>query len=152
MSIIILNYSYRRASMGSSVEALWAGQRPKTTPTTKENDVARITEDEETFTDHPAKIVMSTATPLPKRMPATPPRNDIRTDSMRNCTRISLLVAPIALRRPISRVRSVTDTSMIFMMPMPPTKSEIAAMAPNNIDIVFVVLSSVLLRSDILRI
>ena len=28
---------------------------------------------------------------------------------------------------PISRVRSVTDTSMMFMMPMPPTSSETAA-------------------------
>ena len=34
--------------------------------------------------------------------------------------------APIALRMPISRVRSVTVTSMMFMMPMPPTSSEIA--------------------------
>ena len=30
-------------------------------------------------------------------------------------------VAPSAFRMPISRVRSVTDTSMMFMMPMPPT-------------------------------
>ena len=29
--------------------------------------------------------------------------------------------APMARRMPISRVRSVTDTSMMFMMPMPPT-------------------------------
>ena len=31
---------------------------------------------------------------------------------------------------PISRVRSVTVASMMFMMPMPPTKSEIAAIVP----------------------
>ena len=31
---------------------------------------------------------------------------------------------------PISRVRSVTDTSMMFMMPMPPTSSDTAAHAP----------------------
>ena len=30
--------------------------------------------------------------------------------------------APTAMRMPISRVRSVTLTSMMFMMPMPPTK------------------------------
>ncbi len=30
--------------------------------------------------------------------------------------------APSALRRPISRVRSVTETSMMFMIPMPPTR------------------------------
>ncbi len=41
-------------------------------------------------------------------------------------------VAPSALRRPISRIRSVTDTSMMFMTPMPPTSSEIAAMPPSS--------------------
>ena len=35
----------------------------------------------------------------------------------------------MALRMPISRVRSVTVTSMMFMMPMPPTTSEMAATA-----------------------
>ena len=33
---------------------------------------------------------------------------------------------------PISRVRSVTDTSMMFMMPMPPTSSDTAATAPRS--------------------
>ena len=32
------------------------------------------------------------------------------------------------MRRPISRVRSVTLTYMIFMMPMPPTTSDMPAM------------------------
>ena len=41
--------------------------------------------------------------------------------------------APMALRMPISRVRSVTVTSMMFMTPMPPTSSEIAATAPSSI-------------------
>jgi len=40
--------------------------------------------------------------------------------------------APSALRRPISRTRSVTDTSMMFITPMPPTSSEIAAMPASN--------------------
>ena len=34
---------------------------------------------------------------------------------------------PSALRMPISRVRSVTETSMMFMMPMPATTSAIVA-------------------------
>ena len=38
----------------------------------------------------------------------------------------------MAMRRPISRVRSVTLTSMMFMMPMPPTSSETAAMAASS--------------------
>ena len=40
--------------------------------------------------------------------------------------------APMALRMPISRVRSVTVTSMMFMMPMPPTSREMPAMAPST--------------------
>ena len=40
--------------------------------------------------------------------------------------------APIALRIPISRVRSVTVTSMMFITPIPPTRSEIAATAASN--------------------
>ena len=32
-------------------------------------------------------------------------------------------VAPTAMRIPISRVRSVTLTNMMFMIPMPPTSS-----------------------------
>ena len=36
----------------------------------------------------------------------------------------------MARRMPISRVRSVTETSMMFMMPMPPTIRLTAATAP----------------------
>ena len=35
--------------------------------------------------------------------------------------------APIAMRTPISRVRSATLTSMMFITPTPPTKSEMPA-------------------------
>ena len=45
---------------------------------------------------------------------------------------MSLPRAPIALRMPISRVRSRTETSMMFMIPMPPTMSEIEAMPPSS--------------------
>ena len=38
-------------------------------------------------------------------------------------------MAPIALRIPISWVRSVTDTNMMFITPTPPTKSEIPVTA-----------------------
>ncbi len=40
--------------------------------------------------------------------------------------------APMAMRTPISRVRSVTDTSMMFITPMPPTSSAIMAMAETS--------------------
>jgi len=48
--------------------------------------------------------------------------------STRNWRRMTRGVAPSALRRPISRIRSVTETSMMFMTPMPPTSSEMPAM------------------------
>ena len=62
-----------------------------------------------------------------QRCPTTPPSRQSTTASTRNCRRMSRARAPTAMRRPISRVRSVTDTSMMFMMPTPPTTSEISA-------------------------
>jgi len=47
--------------------------------------------------------------------------------STRNWSRMCSVRAPTARRTPISRVRSVTDTSMMFMMPMPPTSSDTEA-------------------------
>ena len=45
---------------------------------------------------------------------------------------MALLGAPMALRMPISLVRSVTVTSMMLVMPMPPTSREMAATAPSR--------------------
>ncbi len=47
--------------------------------------------------------------------------------------------APSASRSPISRVRSVTETSMMFMIPIPPTTSEMLAIAASSIVITCVV-------------
>ena len=51
--------------------------------------------------------------------------------------------APRALRMPISRVRSVTVTSMMLVTPIPPTSSEIAATAASSTVKVCVVLCAV---------
>ena len=59
-------------------------------------------------------------------MPANPPARLMRIASARNCARISLREAPTAMRSPISRVRSVTVTSMMFMIPIPEMISAIA--------------------------
>ena len=79
-------------------------------------------------------------------MPIAQPSMQMTIASTRNCSRMTPRLAPIALRMPISRVRSVTVTSMMFMIPMPPTISEIAAIPPNNTartDVTeFIVLSS----------
>ena len=40
--------------------------------------------------------------------------------------------APSAFFRPISRVRSVTEVSIMFMMPMPPTTSAMEAMPASS--------------------
>ena len=53
---------------------------------------------------------------------------------------------------PISRVRSVTETSMMFMMPMPPTSSDTAAMPVSRYVKTCVVSPSVLRKSAWLRI
>ena len=42
-------------------------------------------------------------------------------------------LAPTAMRRPISRVRSVTLTSMMFMMPIPPTSRDTAAIDASSV-------------------
>jgi hypothetical protein len=46
--------------------------------------------------------------------------------------------APNAIRMPLSRVRSVTLTSMMFMIPMPPTSSDTAATLASRSVIVWV--------------
>ena len=59
--------------------------------------------------------------------PISPPRLVSTTASVRNCPSIAPFPAPIAFLSPISEVRSVTDTSMMFITPIPPTKSEMPA-------------------------
>ena len=46
--------------------------------------------------------------PQPTKMPRSPPVTEMSTDSMRNCREMTGPVAPTAIRRPISFVRSVT--------------------------------------------
>ena len=70
---------------------------------------------------------------VPARIPIPPPMTAIIADSARNCSVMDAVVAPIDFRIPISLVRSVTDTSIIFMTPIPPTTSEIAATSMTNI-------------------
>ena len=82
-------------------------------------------------------------------MPSAPPRADVVAASVTNNPRIVRSFAPRALRMPISRVRSVTETIMMFMMPMPPTSSEMAAMAVRMVTTMLtieVMVSSISLR------
>ena len=65
---------------------------------------------------------------MPIAMPIIPPATVRMIASERNWVIITFFLAPRALRSPISLVLSVTVTSMIFIMPIPPTNNEIAAM------------------------
>ena len=71
---------------------------------------------------------MSVAASDPSRMPMRPPSVDSVIDSVSTCDMMSLRLAPSALRSPISRVRSLTTISMMFMITMPPTTSDRATM------------------------
>ena len=75
----------------------------------------------------------------------SPPRALVTAASMTNCSIMVRSLAPRDLRTPISRVRSVTDTSMMFMIPMPPTTREMAAIpasTPTRMLIIPVIVSS----------
>jgi hypothetical protein len=76
------------------------------------------------------RLVARAAPASPTPMPRALPRLVIATASARNCASTSRWRAPAALGIPISRVRSATEASRTFMMPMPPTISDIAANAP----------------------
>ena len=81
----------------------------------------------------PQKVEMKKGMVMPSTTPISPPTAESITASTRNWVMMSDLRAPSARRMPISRVRSVTLASMMFIMPMPPTSSEMPAMAPATI-------------------
>ncbi len=71
--------------------------------------------------------------------PINPPRPASMDDSTRNWFRMSCRRAPTDFRTPISRVRSLTTASMMFMITTPPTTMKTlttptaaAAIAPVN--------------------
>ena len=137
------NYSYLKASTGLSSDALFAGHKPKNIPTKTEKVVASNIGNSEIFVVHPANNDNNEAAPDPIKIPRIPPLKVITTDSIKNCIIMSILRAPIAFLNPISFVRSVTETSMMFMIPIPPTTSEIAAIHPKSKLIVLVVLLNI---------
>src|SRR5689334_21523247 len=96
-------------------------------PTSIENSTDAIIEYGDTSVGQFSVLEMMIEATMPKMTPMTPPTADRVIDSIRNWRRITPLRAPIAIRMPISRVRSVTLTSMMFMMPMPPTISDTMA-------------------------
>ena len=70
--------------------------------------------------------VMTLPKPKPSNIPITPPILHRTTASNKNCSRIFCRFAPNDLRIPIYLVRSVTDTNIMFIIPIPATIKETA--------------------------
>ena len=109
--------------MGSRLAAFLAGYIPKNNPTETETENPRITDQEVTDAGRGVAELMTKAIPKPINIPKIPPVPVTKMASMRNCFKISDDRAPIAFLIPISLVRSFTETSIIFMTPIPPTSN-----------------------------
>src|SRR5947207_3099434 len=118
---VALVYSYLNASIGSSRDAFCAGWYPKKIPVMAQTTNDKTIEYSETKVGQDKKTFISFEASNPSNTPKTPPVILITMASIRNCMSMSMPLAPIDMRKPISFVRSVTDTYMIFIMPIPPT-------------------------------
>ena len=75
---------------------------------------------------------MISASPIPNPIPIAAPSVLRVAASTRNCDMMSARLAPSAFRTPISRVRSATATSMMFMITIAPTTRLMAGRAVPN--------------------
>ena len=135
------------ASIGSRFDAFFAGYHPKNTPVIVHTANDSTTEYPSITTGQFATNLTIAEAKQPNTTPIKPPVTLIIIDSIRNCIIMSRSRAPMLIRRPISRVRSVTETYMIFIMPIPPTSSEIPATQASKIVIISLVLFIMLLSS-----
>ena len=120
-------YSLLNASIGFKFAAFTEGSSPNTTPITVENNTAITIDGTLIAVGEPVTFPTTFDSPIPVITPIIPPILVSTEASVRNCPRIVFLRAPIAFFRPISLVRYVTETNMIFMTPIPPTRREILA-------------------------
>ena len=131
---MIKNYIYKllNATIGSNLEALLAGNTPKINPIEPEINIV------DNVVVIPTEAGRGVITPKRKTpdnpvvVPIKPPIEDKIKASNKNCIRISDCLAPTAFLRPISSVLSLTETSIIFMIPIPPTNRETAPIAANK--------------------
>jgi hypothetical protein len=114
-------------------DAFLAGYHPKKTPIPIEIKKDSKIEAIETWTKTGVKVAIKKDTNIPNKIPRHPPVKQTNADSIRNCLNISSRLAPIANLIPISLVLSVTLTNIIFIIPTPPTSSEIPAIDANKI-------------------
>ncbi len=124
--------------MGSRRAAFQAGQVPKTRPIRLQKRMPSPTAQRGIATGSLTALPSRNAAAIPMITPTSAPISVRITASTRNWPRIERRRAPSALRTPISRVRSVTETSMMFMIPTPATSRAIEAipMAATRIHLV----------------
>ena len=101
-----------------------------------ENVAARTIAPAGAAAEYPKTAAATAPRISPVMIPRHPPTKHRTTDSMINCNRIELFFAPSAFRVSILRVRSVMDSSMIFMTPIPPTNRDIPAIKEMAIETV----------------
>src|SRR5258708_40364775 len=110
--VILDDYSYRSDSTGVISAARWAGYMPAVTVIKESVRTEAIIETDETIgcgtKSGSGTALIAAQTPTPRLSPRIPLTIVSMADSAKNCRRMSRLVAPIALRVPISRVLSVT--------------------------------------------
>src|SRR3989454_10062503 len=118
------DYSVRRATTGSSRAALTAGYTPKTSAINEARPRPSSATQPRTTAGNGVSWRSRRARENPRATPMRPPARHCARTSTRNWRAMSRWVAPTERRKPISRVRSVTLTSVMFMMTMPPTTEE----------------------------
>src|SRR6185437_433630 len=117
--------SARNAVIGSSRAARVAGYTPAMMPTPAPRMTPTTMDHGATAAGRGVVAATSAANAMPIPTPTLAPTVASVTASTRNWRRMSPRRAPSDLRMPISRVRSATAMSMMFMITMPPTTSEI---------------------------
>lgn len=106
-------YSYLIASIGSSLAAFFAGYHPKKTPVNVQTAKLIIMLQGSIWVAIWKKEFRQSDKLTPNITPIIPPVTESKIASIRNWFKISIPRAPTLIRRPISRVRSVTDTYIV---------------------------------------
>src|SRR5437870_1792064 len=118
--------SCRSAAIGSSRAARVAGYTPATIPTPAPRTTPTRIDQGATAAGSGVVAATILASAIPMPTPPAAPTTASVVASTRNWLRMSRRRAPSDLRIPISRVRSATAMSMMFMITIPPTTNETA--------------------------
>src|SRR4029078_2985459 len=125
-SLSLSLHSALSASIGSSRDARLAGYTPAAMPTLTPSTTATRMDQGATAAGNGVTAFTTNARAMPSPIPKAAPTAESVADPTTNWARMSRRRAPSAFRMPISRVRSLTAISMMFMITIPPTTREIA--------------------------